>query len=125
MIFEGIRQFRISQFGCQEAKPQFSLSDPSLLNGRYVVYKITGADRDGDFSGNRRYNEFHLLRQVIISNWPGIYVPPVPGKKLVGNKDVKFILERRYYLERFFLKLSSADYLVNSREFRAFTRPKV
>jgi hypothetical protein len=25
----------------------------------------------------------------------------VPGKKLVGNKDFKFILERRYYLGKF------------------------
>jgi len=25
----------------------------------------------------------------------------VPEKKAIGNKDIAFILERRYYLERF------------------------
>lgn len=63
-----------------------------------MVYKITGRDSEGYFTGNRRYNEFYLLRQVLALNFPGIFVPPVPGKKLVGNKDFKFILERRYYL---------------------------
>jgi hypothetical protein len=63
-----------------------------------VVYKVTGLDNNGYFTGNRRYNEFYLLRQILVLNFPGIFVPPVPGKKLVGNKDFKFILERRYYL---------------------------
>jgi sorting nexin-1/2 len=62
------------------------------------VYKVTGRDNEGYFTGNRRYNEFYLLRQVLALNFPGIFVPPVPGKKFVGNKDFKFILERRYYL---------------------------
>ena len=116
-MVEGMRNFKIPQFGCRSANPEFSLSNPSLLNGRYVVYKITGVDNEGYFTGNRRYNEFYLLRQVLVLNFPVIYICPVPGKKLVGNKDFKFILERRYYLERFFLKLSSAEYLINSKEF--------
>jgi len=72
---------------------------------------------------------------MLVLNFPGIFVPPVPGKKLVGNKDFKFILERRYYLgklscfniflERFFLKLSSRPYLINSPEFQVFIRPKL
>lgn len=93
-----MRNFRISQFGCRDANTEFSLSHPSLLNGRYVVYKITGVDDEGYFTGNRRYNEFFLFRQVLTLNFPGIFVPPVPGKKMVGNKDYRFILERRYYL---------------------------
>ena len=75
--------------------------EPSLLNGKYVVYKVMGTDANGSFEGNRRYNEFFLLRQVIVANWPGIYIPSTPSKKLVGNKDVRFIIERRYFLERF------------------------
>ena len=53
-----------------------------------------------------RYNEFHLLRQVIRANWPGIYIPSLPAKKVIGNKDVRFIIERRYFIERFYLQLS-------------------
>jgi sorting nexin-4 len=125
MISEGMKNLKIPQFGCRDANPEFSLSNPSLLNGRYVVYKITGVDNEGYFTGNRRYNEFYLLRQVLIQNFPGIYIPAVPGKKVVGNKDFKFILERRYYLERFFLKLSSRPFLIDSREGKVFSRPKL
>ena len=103
MFNEGMKNFRIRQFAKDRANPNFGLMDPSLLNGKYVVYKVMGEDQNGNFEGNRRYNEFFLLRQVIVANWPGIYIPSTPSKKLVGNKDVRFIIERRYFLERFIL----------------------
>jgi len=78
---------------------------------------VAGTDSKGNFEGNRRYKEFFLLRQVMVSNWPGIFIPNTPSKKLVGNKDVRFIIERRYYLERFILQLSQIDFLVESKEF--------
>lgn len=40
-----------------------------------------------------------------------------------GNKDIKFINERRYYLERFLRKLAKYDFLINSEEFALFSRP--
>ena len=103
MFAEGMREFKIPQFGARRANPKFDLQSPTLLNGRYVVYKVTGEDKKGVFEGNRRYNEFHLLRQVIRANWPGIYIPSLPAKKVIGNKDVKFIIERRYFIEKFYL----------------------
>ena len=36
---------------------------------------------------------------------------------------MKFIIERRYYLERFLRKLAKFDFLVNSDEFLVFARP--
>ena len=53
-------------------------------------------------------------------SWPGLYVPFVPGKKIIGNKDVKFIIERRYFLERFFMQMSRYDYLLAGPEYAAF-----
>ena len=88
------------------------------------MYKVAGKDSKGSFEGNRRYNEFFLLRQVMIVNWPGVFIPSTPSKKLVGNKDVKFIVERRYFLERFILQLSKIGFLVESHEFQTFMRPK-
>ena len=35
--------------------------------------------------------------------WPGLYIPYMPSKKLIGNRDAKFIVERRYFLERFYM----------------------
>lgn len=117
MFNEGMKNFKIRQFAMDKANCAFGLMDPSLLNGKYVVYKVCGVDSQGPFEGNRRYNEFFLLRQVIVANWPGIYIPSTPSKKLVGNKDVKFIIERRYYLERFIMQLSTVPYLVECNEF--------
>lgn len=36
---------------------------------------------------------------------------------------MKFINERRYYLERFLRKLAKFDFLINSEEFLIFARP--
>jgi PX domain len=46
------------------------------------------------------------LRDLMRNFWPGLYIPAIPSKKMVGNKDVKFILERRYFLERFVMQMS-------------------
>lgn len=55
--------------------------------------------------------------------WPGIPFPQLPPKKAIGNKDIKFINERRFYLERFLKKMASFSFLINSQEFMAFSRP--
>ena len=60
----------------------------------------------------------------MVANWPGIYIPSTPSKKLVGNKDVHFIIERRYFLERFILQLSLIKPLIESSEFQTFMRPR-
>lgn len=44
-------------------------------------------------------------------------------KKAIGNKDVKFINERRFYLERFLKKMSPFEFMLESSEFKIFTRP--
>ena len=49
-------------------------------------------------------------------NWPGVYVPNIPPKKAVGNKDIEFVLERMYFLERFMMKLSDVSFLKNGPE---------
>jgi hypothetical protein len=36
---------------------------------------------------------------------------------------MKFILERRHYLERFLRKVAKYDFLLNSEEFLVFSRP--
>ena len=55
--------------------------------------------------------------------WPGIPIPQLPPKKAIGNKDVKFINERRFYLERFLKKMAALPFLINSKEFLIFSRP--
>lgn len=50
-------------------------------------------------------------------------IPKLPPKKAIGNKEVKFIYERKFYLERFLRKCAKYDYLINSEEMRIFARP--
>ena len=86
------------------------------------MYKCKGSDKQGLWEGERRYNEFHKLFEKLESRWPGIPLPMLPPKKF-SNKDIKFINERRFYLERFLKKLSQYDFILNSQEFTIFSRP--
>lgn len=87
------------------------------------MYKCKGMDSQGAWEGDRRYNEFHKLREILELRWPGIPFPQLPPKKAIGNKDIKFINERRFYLERFLKKMASFPFLINSQEMMAFSRP--
>ena len=43
----------------------------------------------------------------------------------MGNKDIEFVVERRYFLERFFMQISEIEYLKSSEEMRIFIRPEL
>ena len=43
---------------------------------------------------------------------------------MIGNKEIKFIKERRFYIERFLNKIAGFDFLVKSEEFQIFSNPK-
>jgi hypothetical protein len=63
------------------------------------------------------------LYEALQKRWPGLLIPKLPSKKAIGNKEVKFIYERKFYLERFLRKCARYDFIVNSEEFRIFARP--
>ena len=100
----------------------FACTHPQNKSG-HIVYKCKGSDAQGMWEGDRRYNEFHKLHEKLDQRWPGIPLPMLPPKKAIGNKDIKFINERRFYLERFLKKMSAFDYILNSQEFQVFSRP--
>ena len=93
------------------------------LHGSHIVYHVQGADKQGPWEGTRRYNHFCSLHQSLSKRWPGMVIPKIPTKKAIGNKEVKFIYERKFYLERFLRKCAKFDFLINSEEFRIFARP--
>jgi hypothetical protein len=99
----------------------FSVSDP--VNTGHINYTVRGKDEDGEFEGQRRYNDFFHLRNALVNRWPGTFVPAIPSKKAVGNKDDKYIEHRRHFLQRFLRKISQMPYLLNSDEFKLFARP--
>ena len=85
---------------------------------------VRGRDLQGEWECKRRYNEFYTLYDTLIKRWPGIVLPQCPPKKAMGNKDIIFLQERRFYLERFLRKLSQYDFIINSEEFQLFARPQ-
>lgn len=99
----------------------FQVTDP--VNTGHVSYTVRGKDEEGEFEGQRRYNDFYHLRNSLINRWPGTFVPAIPSKKAVGNKDDKYIEHRRHFLQRFLRKLGNLPHLLNSDEFKLFARP--
>ena len=105
-----------------EMEFEFSVRNPHDKSG-HIVYEVKGRDNQGLFDGTRRFNEFYALHEALTKRWPGCLIPPVPSKQKFGNKDLVFIQERRYYLERFLRKLSRYSFIINGPEFQIFARP--
>lgn len=101
----------------------FTVTNP-IKSAGHIKYTVTGVDIDGNFEEVRRFRDFFALKNGLTFRWPGIYIPALPEKKLVGNIDEKFVEERRNLLERFMKELAKYDYLTNSKEFKIFARDK-
>ena len=66
------------------AKPQITVTSPEISDtGTHIVYKIHGKDPEGEFETARRYKDFAELRKILVENWPGCYIPQIPGKKMI------------------------------------------
>ena len=102
---------------------QFTVKNPIKVSG-HIKYSVTGVDSEGPFEDQRRYKEFFALRNTLAQRWPGIYIPPIPEKKLVGNNDDEFVEERRSLLERFMKECGKYEYVTHSKEFKLFAREK-
>ena len=99
-----------------ELEFEFTVRNPHD-HGGHIVYDVSGRDDKGLFSCTRRFNEFFALHEALSKRWPGCMIPPIPSKQKFGNKDLVFIQERRYYLERFLRKLSRYGFIINGAEF--------
>lgn len=96
------------------------LSNPIVNDGikKFVTYILAGTAISN--SGNRRFSDFYALREKLIERWPGIYIPNIPPKKLIGNVDQKNIDYRTRLLNVFCHKLSKIRYLFEGDEVKAF-----
>ena len=118
-----------SGFEDDESSSKFSVTNPIKMSdtaglgiGAVIKYTVIGFDSQGRFEVQRRYNEFMALQKALNESWPGCYVPAIPEKQFIGDKDEQFVEERRQLLERFICELSKYNYLVESREFQIFAR---
>ena len=90
--------------------------------GKFVVYDVIGEDKNGSFNCKRRYNAFNELRLKLNQNWPGIFIPPLPEKKKVGNFDAQFLADRTYWLNSFMVRCSKLPHIFYSEEMQVFLR---
>jgi sorting nexin-1/2 len=105
--------------------PEIEVTDPTVKSGaasKHTVYKVRGRDHLGEFEVMRRFREFDHLRRVLYSRFLGLYVPPIPEKKAMGNTEGLFVEERLYFLDRFMKEVCQLPYLYESEEFQAFLR---
>lgn len=100
----------------------FSVSEPQDLGGN-IVYSVKGKDKQGVWEGKRRYSDFYLLWEVLCRRFPGVPIPILPEKKAIGNKDIIFLQDRTFYLQRFLRKMSRYEFILESPEFMLFSRP--
>jgi hypothetical protein len=104
----------------EESQPLF-VSDP-IYNKEGVTgftsYTLQGSKLPEPLS--RRYRDFDALRKKLIERWPGVFIPNIPHKKTVGNKDKEIVDMRIEMINRFLKKLSKIDYLYNSDEMELF-----
>lgn len=89
---------------------------------KYTVYEVSGSDKKGQFSIDRRYSEFHALRSKLVENWPGYFIPPIPEKKSTGNMEKDFVEKRQHQLNHFMVRCSKMPHIWNSREMEVFLR---
>ena len=93
-------------------------------NTDHVVYTVFGMDRQGRFEICRRYSDFYTLRELFSDRWPGLYIPPIPSKRTVGNTKSEFVAERCFLLNLFIRQVARCPYLIESEEFNIFVRPQ-
>ena len=111
-----------SEIAMNDFEFNFSVKNPQD-NGGHITYDTRGKDRQGNWEAKRRYNDFFELHEMLTKRFPGIPIPIVPPKKAIGNKDLTFIQDRTFYLQRFLRKLARFDFIIESQEFLAFSRP--
>ncbi|MBN3303852.1 SNX29 protein, partial [Amia calva] len=79
---------------------------PSVfLRGRaanaYHVYQVYIRILDNEWNVYRRYTDFRALHQRLRARFPQVDAFHFPPKKAIGNKDAKFVEERRKQLQSY------------------------
>lgn len=110
----------------KDSAPQFSdcvVHAPEIRGGnkltQYHVYKITTTPAVVDHV-YRRFSDFDWLFNILMKAFPGVWVPPLPPKKIFGSMDDALIASRRPALERFLRRVSKIPILAESPFFVQF-----
>ena len=67
----------------EQASLVFTVRDPVKV-GKVTKYTVTGRDSAGEWTCQRRFNEFEAISKSLSDRWPGCYVPAIPEKMAMG-----------------------------------------
>jgi hypothetical protein len=91
------------------------VGEPELRGGTFTqhhVFKVSSSAGAVEHVF-RRYTDFVWLRNVLVKAFPGIFIPPLPEKKALGNKDSTFVESRRLDLQRWLARIVARDFLAD------------
>lgn len=101
-----------------------SVCEPQKLQdkvGSYVSYRVvTNGLSASAVSVNRRYSEFEWLQKELARTSPGVIVPSLPVKGLIGSFAVDFVEERQRGLEKFLQRIAAHPELGSHQLFVSF-----
>ena len=101
----------------------FRVSNPED-SGSSIVYQAKGVEKQGACEGKRRYSDFLNLYEALLKRWAGCPIPFMPEKKVICAKDIQFLQDRTFYLQRFLRKCARFEFIIESQEFQLFSRPQ-
>ncbi|CAG8562487.1 12790_t:CDS:10 [Dentiscutata heterogama] len=107
---------------------EIAVEDPQKIGdpiNAHIIYKVrtkttSTAFKDKEFTVLRRYRDFLWLYNQMTLNNPGIIVPPVPGKHVIGRFQDEFVENRRQALEKCLNKITSHPMLCNDPNLKLF-----
>nr|XP_045017509.1 sorting nexin-29 [Jaculus jaculus] len=102
----------LSQTSEDQSLSDFEISNRALINvwipsvflrgkaaNAFHVYQVYIRIKDDEWNVYRRYTEFRSLHHKLQNQFPQVRAYNFPPKKAIGNKDAKFVEERRKQLQ--------------------------
>lgn len=104
----------LSQTSEDQSLSDFEISNRALINvwipsvflrgkaaNAFHVYQVYIRIKDDEWNVYRRYTEFRSLHHKLQNKYPQVRAYSFPPKKAIGNKDAKFVEERRKQLQSY------------------------
>jgi hypothetical protein len=91
----------------------------NLLN-KHHEYQIQSTQNGVPKFVFRRYADFDWLHACLEKLFPGIFIPPLPPKRILGSQGDTFVAERRIALQRFLNRSNNTVYIRASAPFKLF-----
>lgn len=91
-----------------------------FFSKNYTYYTIK--TKPFNYEVQRRYSDFLWLRDILVRDFPGCYIPPLPQKGVKRSFDHDFVQLRMLYLQKFLDAVLEHKELTASLYFLSFLK---